>query len=95
MPVRGRGAWFQIREGDQSWEFTTEGRGLEVRGGLGMRLRGQGAWFRIREGGPSWELIIEGRGSEVEGGAGHVFEAARSFVSDLRGMSELGIHHRG
>ena len=65
MPVRGRGAWFWIRKGGQSWEFTTEGRGLEVGGGLGMHLRGQGAWFQIQEGGPSWEFIIEGRGSEV------------------------------
>ena len=30
MPVRGRGAWFWIREGGQSWEFTIEGRGSEV-----------------------------------------------------------------
>ena len=40
MCLRRQGAWFQIREGDQSWEITIEGRGSEVGGGLGMRSRG-------------------------------------------------------
>ena len=30
MGLRGQGAWFRIREGGQSWEFTTEARGSEV-----------------------------------------------------------------
>ena len=30
MPVRGREAWFWIREGGQSSEFTTEDRDSEV-----------------------------------------------------------------
>ena len=33
MRLRWQGAWFRIREGGQSWEFTTKGRGLEVGGG--------------------------------------------------------------
>ena len=33
MPMTGRGAWFRIREGGLSWEFTTEGRGSEVQVG--------------------------------------------------------------
>ena len=33
MRLREQGAWFRIREGGQSWEFTTEGRGSEVGGG--------------------------------------------------------------
>ena len=60
-----------------------------------MRLRGQGAWFQIREGDHSWEFTTEGRGLEVGGGTGHVFEGAGSLVSNPRGGSELGIHHRG
>ena len=30
MRLRGQGAWFWIQEEGQSWEFITEGRGLEV-----------------------------------------------------------------
>ena len=33
MSVRGQGAWFRIREGDQDWQLFTEGRDLEVRVG--------------------------------------------------------------
>ena len=60
-----------------------------------MQVRGQGAGIRIQEGGLSWGLFTEGRGSEVGVGAGHACERARSLVSDPRGGSELGIHHRG
>ena len=30
MRLRRQGAWFRIREGGQSWEFITKGRGSEV-----------------------------------------------------------------
>ena len=30
MSVRGRGVWFQIREGGHSWELITEGRASKV-----------------------------------------------------------------
>ena len=62
---------------------------------LGMPVRGPGAWFWIREGDQSWEFTIEGRGSKVGLGGRHAFEAAGSLVSNPRGGSEFGIHHRG
>ena len=83
------------REG-QSWEFISEGRGSEV---------GVGGWACVREGrelgfGSVRGVKVWNSSQRVglrrwEWGAGHAFEGAGSLVSDPRGGSELGIHHRG
>ena len=80
MRLRGQVAWFWIREGVQSWEFTTESRGPEVGGGARHAFEGAGSLVSDPREGQSWKFIIEGRGSEVGGGARHAFKGARSLV---------------
>ena len=96
MRMRGPGAGIRIREGGQSWDLFTEGRGSEVRGGGGHANERARSWDSDPRGGSELGFVHREKGFGGEsGGAGHANERAMSWDSDSRGGLEMGFVYRG